>query len=275
MVGETATVPAQNSKALQPKTRFLAIRSVAALMLREMATTYGRSPGGYVWALLDPVAALALMSLFFSMTFHAPPLGSNFVLFYATGYLPFMLYSEVGVKIGQAIRYSKPLLAYPRVTYVDALLSRFVLNCLTHMAVFAIIISSIALIYDLRLDLNIPAILQSFGMAMALALGIGSLNCYLSSTFPLWERIWSIANRPLFLVSGVFFMVENLGERYRDFMLYNPLVHVILEMRAGFYPTYDARLVSPAYVYSVAIGCLFFGMLLLNRYHKDILNEGA
>ena len=30
--------------------RFRSARAVVALMLREMATTYGRSPGGYVWA---------------------------------------------------------------------------------------------------------------------------------------------------------------------------------------------------------------------------------
>jgi capsular polysaccharide transport system permease protein len=273
MVGETAAISNLIPKALAPKARFLGIRSMVALMLREMATSYGRSPGGYLWALVDPVAALTLMSMFFAMTFHAPPLGSNFVLFYATGYLPFAMYSEVSVKVGQSIRFSKPLLAYPRVTYVDALFSRFILNCLTHLAIFSVIIGGISVIYGLRLDLNIPAILQAFGMAVALALGVGTLNCYLSSTFPLWERIWSIANRPLFLVSGVFFMVEKMGDSWRTPLLYNPLIHVISQMRAGFYPTYDAPLVSPIYVYSVAIGCLFFGMLLLNRYHKDILNE--
>lgn len=66
-----------------------------------------------------------------------------------------------------------------------------------------------------------------------------------------------------------------MGEAYRKPMLYNPLVHISSEMRRGFYMTYDARLVPPVYVYAVSIGCLFFGMLLLNRYHRDILNEGA
>lgn len=275
LTGQALTGQAVEAQALTPKTRFLGVRAVVALMLREMATTYGRSPGGYIWALVDPIAALALLTLFFSLTFHTPPLGSSFALFYATGYLPFMLYSEVGVKIGQSIRYSKPLLAYPRVTYVDAMLSRFALNCLTHLVVFILIIGGIVMIYGLPLNLRISAIAQSFGMAMALALGIGTLNCYLSSSFPLWERVWGIANRPLFMVSGVFFLVDDTGGSFRDGLLYNPLVHVTSEMRAGFYPTYDARLVSPGYVYMIAITCFFFGMLLLNRYHKNILNEDA
>jgi len=159
------------------------------------------------------------------------------------------------------------------VTYIDTILSRFLLNLLTHLVVFIIVMGGIILFYDLNIALNMPAIAQAFGMAAALALGIGSLNCYLSSTFPLWERIWSIVNRPLFLVSGVFFLVDNMTETYRNLLLLNPLAHMISQMRAGFYMTYDARLVSPTYVYAIAIGCLFFGLLLLNRYHRDILNE--
>jgi capsular polysaccharide transport system permease protein len=229
--------------------------------------------GGYLWALLEPIAALALLTILFSLLFRSPPLGSSFALFYATGYLPFMLYSEVGVKVGQSIRYSKPLLAYPPVTYIDAMISRFVLNCLTHLVVFILLISGIILLNGLPVNLNIPAIAQSFGMAMALAFGIGALNCYLSSTFPIWERTWGIANRPLFLISGVFFVVDDIGSSFRPFLLYNPLVHVTAEMRAGFFPTYDAPFVSPVYVYAISIACCFFGILLLNRYHKNILND--
>ena len=273
LAAQALATKAVETQALTPKTRFLGTRAVAALMLREMATTYGRSPGGYLWAVLEPIAALTLMTLFFSVTFRSPPLGNNFALFYATGYLPFMLYSEVGVKISQSIRYSKPLLAYPPVTYIDAMLSRFVLNCLTHLVVFILIITGIVLLNGLPLNLNVPAIAQSFAMAMALAFGVGALNCYLSSTFPIWERIWGIVNRPLFLISGVFFIIDDIGGTFRSLLLYNPLVHVVAEMRVGFYPTYDTPLVSPGYVYSVAIICCFFGMLLLHRYHKNILND--
>ncbi|MDJ0823602.1 MAG: sugar ABC transporter permease, partial [Paracoccaceae bacterium] len=34
--------------------RFATARAVMALMLREMSTSFGRSPGGYLWAILEP-----------------------------------------------------------------------------------------------------------------------------------------------------------------------------------------------------------------------------
>jgi capsular polysaccharide transport system permease protein len=255
--------------------RFPGVRSISALMLREMATTYGRSPGGYIWALLDPIAAVALLSIVFSIAFAKPPIGNNFALFYATGYLPYMLYFDVSQKLGVAVRFNKPLLAYPSVSYIDALASRFLLNVATHLMVFLIVMSGLAWFYDLTLILNHAAIANALLMASALALGVGTLNCYLLSAFPLWERLWAIINRPLFIMSGVLFLVDHVPEPFRFFLMLNPIAHVIAEMRVGFFVTYDATFVSPTYVYLWSAVTLFFGLLLLHRYHKDILNDGA
>ena len=71
---------------------FRFVRTILALILREMSTTYGRSAGGYIWAVLEPAAGIALLAFAFSLALRAPSLGTNFALFYATGYLPFMLY---------------------------------------------------------------------------------------------------------------------------------------------------------------------------------------
>ena len=84
---------------------FSGTRVVIALMLREMATTYGRSPGGYVWTIVEPVAGIGLMTVVFSFIVHAPVLGSSFSLFYATGFLPFVAYLTITNRVGGAIRY--------------------------------------------------------------------------------------------------------------------------------------------------------------------------
>ena len=53
--------------ALRPKNRhFRTLRTIGALILREMSTTYGKSVMGYLWALVEPIAALTLMSVVFS-----------------------------------------------------------------------------------------------------------------------------------------------------------------------------------------------------------------
>ncbi len=256
-----------------PRRSFGTTRSITALVLREMATTYGRSPGGYIWAILEPIGAIAILTLVFSLLLRSPSLGTNFPLFYATGFLPFALYTTLAAKISQSIRFSRPLLAYPSVTYMDAILARLLLTLLTQVTVFYIIISGLHMIYDLRTVLDLPTILLSLAMATAMGFAVGVFNCFLTSVLPVWENIWQIINRPLFLLSGVFFLYEDLPGVGQDYLWYNPLIHVTGVMRAGFYPTYDATYVSLIYFFAIALGLSTLGLILLGRYHRHILNE--
>lgn len=257
---------------LQVKRRpFSFLRSVSALILREMATTYGRSPGGYIWAILEPVAAVAVLSFVFSYVLRAPGLGTNFPFFYATGYLPFGLYMAVSASVASAIRFSRQLLEYPGVTFLDALVARFTLNLLTQILVIFIVMTGIILIYDLTPILYWPAIAQSILLAAAFAFGIGAMNCYLFTSYPIWERIWAVINRPLFFISCIFFLPENLSPQLREFLMYNPLAHITSLMRKGFYPTYDAVHVDQTYVFLVSLGLISAGLFLLMRHYKDLL----
>lgn len=249
------------------------IRSIIALVLREMISTYGRHPGGYIWAILEPVAALALLSAVFSIAFRAPSLGDNFPLFYATGYLPFMLYSDVSSKIAQSVKFSKPLLFYPPVKYIHAIMGRLILNTITHILIFAIIMSFICYIFDYKAALNFIPMINAMLMASSLALGVGTLNCYASTRFLVWDKVWAILNRPAFIVSGIFFLYQSVPDPYRSYLWYNPLIHVVGEMRSGFYPTYDNFYVSYLFVYLFSLVTFLLGIILLNKYAKFLLNN--
>ncbi|WP_367397363.1 ABC transporter permease [Roseovarius sp. PS-C2] len=257
----------------RPQRRFASARAIFALILREMSTTYGRSPGGYVWEVLQPVGGIALLSIVFSYAFRSPPIGTSFALFYATGFIVLSHFNGLNQKMGIAIRFSKPLLTYPNVTLMDAILARFLLNTLTSFLVFIILMTGIVTMFDLRIILDLPEIFKAWAMLTALSFGVGILNCFLMSMFPVWQQVWQILTRPLFIVSGIFFLIDNLPAAYRDILLYNPVAHVIMQMRAGFYATYEAPLVSPVYVYLISLVCAVSGVLLLHRYHRMIIDE--
>jgi capsular polysaccharide transport system permease protein len=253
--------------------RHATMRTIFALMLREMSTRYGRSPGGYLWAVIEPLGMLALMSVGFSLLLRSPALGESFILFYATGYLPFTFYTTLSSMVARAINFSKPLLAYPSVTWLDALLARFVLNTLTALTVSSLIFAGILLTTETRTVIELDPIIAAMSMAALLGLGIGTLNCFLVGVAPVWDMIWSIAMRPLFLASGVLFLYGDMPRPVREVLWYNPLLHVTGLMRTGFYPMYAPDYVSPVYVFGVAFATLVFGLLLLRRHHRAILNE--
>jgi capsular polysaccharide transport system permease protein len=254
-------------------TRFAAFRAISALMLREMSTRYGRSPGGYVWAILEPLGGIMVLGIGFSLLMRTPPLGSSFLIFYATGFLPFTLYMNLSNMIARAINFSKPLLAYPRITWMDAVLGRFFLNALTNILVGYLLLAGLIIATQTPMVLELYPILSAGGLGLLLGLGVGTLNCALFGLFPTWELIWSIATRPLFLASGVLFIYEDLPQTIQGILWWNPLFHITGLMRQGFYATYNAQYVSELYTLLVSLIVLLLGLLLMRRHHRTILNK--
>lgn len=257
----------------RPRRRFATPRVIVALVLREMSTRYGSSPGGYIWAVLEPLGAIMILGIGFSLLVRTPSLGSSFILFYASGYLPFSLYQGLQNSVSTALTFSKPLLAYPAVTWLDTIVARFILNLLTNLMVVYLLLTGILLLTDTNAVLRMGPMIEALSLCAVLGLGIGTMNCLLSSMFPIWKHIWSIVTRPLFLASGVVFLYEDMPSAAQSILWYNPLLHITGIMRVGIYPSYDPQYTSPVYVLTVALGLLALGLVLLSRFHRDILDS--
>lgn len=268
----SAVQPAQLPKT-NGKRRFPTLRTILALVLREMSTRYGRTPGGYIWGIMEPLAAIMFLSLGFSLLIRTPSLGTSFLLFYATGMLPFSLYQTLSGSVASALNFSRPLLKYPTVTWVDAIIARFLLNSLTSILISALLLTGILAVTDSRSALDLPVMVQAFGLAMLLGLGVGVVNCVLKGLYPMWGLVWGILSRPLFLASGVLFLHEDMPPLAQEILGYNPLIHITGLMRTGFYSTYNPTYISVTYVLAVSLTILTMGLLLLRRYHRVILNR--
>ncbi len=261
---------AQRLPVLVQTQSFQSFRTIGALCLREMATTYGRSPGGWLWAIIEPLAAIMLLSFIFSIAFRAPPLGLSFPLFYASGYLPFVVFHELSQKTATSLRFSKPLLNFGVVTLLDAILARLLLNTLTYILVLGIVLSGFVLPSDSGADVNFGRLILACSMAFFLAAGVGILNCYLFSAFPAWERLWAIAMRPMFIVSGVIFLLEDVPLNLQPIAALNPLFHVTGAMRSAIYSGYEPEYLAPFYVFGIALVSAVFGLLLLRNFQNEL-----
>lgn len=262
-----------NSPRMSPIPAPRSVRVIMALILREMGTTYGKSSLGYLWAILEPIGAIAVLSLAFSVAFTTPALGSSFPLFYATGYIPFMVYNTMQNKVGATVRENVQLLFYPRVTYMDAIISRFILIALTQFLSAVIVYVGIILFDGVNQRIDVGAVLIGFGIATLLGLGVGVLNCVIIHLMPSWRQIWSILTRPLFLVSCIFFMFDTLPVWIQNILWWNPLIHIIGITRLGFYSVYEGDYISLAYPLIIAGVTLFLGLALLRRHAANLINS--
>ncbi len=248
-------------------------RSVSALLLREMTTRYGRSPGGYLWAILEPLGGILLLSIGFSLIIHHPPLGSSFILFYATGFMPFTLYQTVSLAVSRSISFSKSLLSLPAVSWFDAIVARLLLNSLTGMVVTFITILVILIVSGEHIVFDPIPLVIAMILAILFGFGIGLVNCFLVGMFPVWALVWSILTRPLFIASGVILLYENLNDMAQRILWWNPLIHIIAIMRTAFYPTYKPEDLAIPYVVGVSLVLIAIGLVLMRHWHRQILSQ--
>jgi capsular polysaccharide transport system permease protein len=249
-----------------------ALRSVASLMLREMSTRYGRTPGGYLWAVVEPLGMILILGFVWSLLVKVPSLGTSFILFKATGMLILQLCMTISNQVGRAMIFSKPLLFYPRVTWLDAVFARFMLNGLVTVVVGTIILAGIIMVEGIRTPLAWGPILVAVTLTAAMGLGLGLLNCYLFQRIPVWEQIWAILTRPLFLISGVVVLYEEMPGIAQNILWYNPVLHLTGIMRDGFYPLYRPDYISYTYIGLWVLVPMLIGLLLMRQYHRDLLN---
>jgi capsular polysaccharide transport system permease protein len=251
--------------------QFSALRSIGALMLRETGTTYGRNPGGYVWAVLEPLGMISVMALVFSLMIRSPPLGTSFLLFYAVSYLPFDFFQGIERKTNTSLRSAQAILAYPRVTWVDVVLARAAMNVLVDLSVVAIVMIVVVNIIDVHTVIDIRPLLMALFMAGLLGLGVGLINAIMRGIFPVWVTMWGILSRALFIGSGVFFLYADLPPFIQNILWWNPLTHVVALGRTGFYPSHEATFVSFLYVFGFALTLIAFGLIVMRAWYKTAL----
>jgi len=237
-------------------------RTVAAFLLREMATRYSRTSGGYLWAILEPVGYIAIMSFVAGGVARTPALGDNFLLFFATGWVPFNMYRGMHLYVTSAIGSNKSLMLYPKVAPIDAVIARFWLQALTSTVVAIVIIWGTASFDRYPLEVNWAPVLESTFLAWCFALGISLANIVLFVRFPIYEKVFEIASRPLFMISGVFYIPMSLPSPYRDFILDNPITQIIIIFREGFYKQIGSDGGDLAYLAWVSAITLFVGLLI-------------
>jgi capsular polysaccharide transport system permease protein len=264
--------PAPTAETLRRPVRLQWARVLFALVVREMTTKFGRSYGGYFWAVAEPLGGIVLLTVAFSLALRTPPLGTNFALFYGTGIIPFFLFNNVAVAVGAAVDANRGLLRYPVVTPLDTILARFLLDFLTMLVVGVLLLGGIIVAFELALTLDPGRALFGFALAGLLGLGIGTLNCVLFGFFPTWRNIWNVLTKPLFVISGLFYTFESLPQEARAVLWWNPLIHVVGIVRSGFYGFYDADYARPLYVLGLALGFFLVGAFLLHR-HASVLIE--
>ncbi len=238
----------------------LQVRVIASLVLREARATFGTSPFGYVWAIITPTVSVALLVFIFSLVGRQPPFGSSLALFFATGILTLQFYAELSNKLMTVFDANRALLTYPVIKDVDTLIARVLLIAATYAMIMFIFYAALILLGLAPLPARPEHLVAAFLATWFLGLGFGSLNAVIFSLWDTWGQIEKILTRPLFFVSGIFYVPSQLPPQAREVLQWNPVLHLVEWFRHGFYPNYNSTILDIWYPVSIGAALFLLGL---------------
>ncbi len=235
---------------------------VHALVLRETRTRFGAHRLGYLWAVLEPLSMILTFYILLSIVHRQAPRGMDQFSFLCTGMVPYVLFANSVNRVADAINSNKALLFYPHVQPLDLVIARCVLELTTYACVFVILMGGHVL-HIQRLEVADPLILiTGFLLASLIGTSLGLVFCGLGQFSNAVDRARGPLLRPFFWISGIFFTADTMPEAARHAVLYNPLLHAVEFVRAGWFKSYGAHHVSLTYPLAWILGLTIIGLSL-------------
>ncbi len=240
-----------------------------ALVLREMKARVGGQWVGAVWTLIEPLTHVMILVTVLGFIRGVVLPGIEYPVFLVTGLLPYFLFQHLALRLMDAIESNRGLFSYRQVKPLDTLLSRACVEALMNLLVYAFTLGILAW---LGYSVMPAAPLEMIGVNLILILlgtGFGVLSAVVSHERPRLRSFIRMLMMPLFFASGVIFQVDLLPREYLDWLLLNPLLHLVELSRHAFIPAYvPAEGVNALYPF---VFTLVLGALAMLLYRADRL----
>ncbi len=244
-------------------------RVINALVLRETKTRYGNYKIGFLWALIEPLVGVTVFVIIFSNLRNDAPSGMPLIAFMLVGFTCYSLFRDPWGSLQGSISNSRHLLTFPQVTTFDIILARAVLEVFVSFFVIGFLLYMAYLAgFEVRCERPLGVLLACCLLAI-MGTGAGFLFASLEPLIPSIKQLGSqVLSRPLYFGSGLFFTAETLPAAVREFLLYNPILHMIELVRSEFFYEFETSYGSWTYASLWAFSTLAVGLLTHQAVHK-------
>ncbi len=243
----------------------LQMRVLHALLMREVITRYGRQNLGVLWVFVEPMIFTGGVTALWTAVGMNHGSSIPIVAFAVTGYSSVLLWRNcAGLSIG-AIQSNIALLHHRNVRVIDVILVRCVIEIAGVAASFSIL--STLFIFLGWMTYPIDPLQVVFGFLMlawfgtALALTIAAATAFSHVV----EKLWAPATYLLFPLAGAAFMADWLPPKFREVVLWLPMVHGVEILREGFFGNVVRTHYDVGYMASICMLLTLFGLYLVRE----------
>lgn len=244
-----------------------------ALFLREALDRFFGSRAGWAWLIIEPAAHMAFFSVVWGIMRRNSMGGIDISMWIILGMLSFFLFQKTAVQGLHALDCNKAFFAFRQVRPFDVTLVRASVEAFSYFLISAFILSVAAMLgLDVIPDAPLTALAAAAGLWL-FGLGYGLVTSVCMRLVPDSGHIFQIMMMPLYFISGVIMPLINIPLPYRDWLLWNPLVHGLELVRLGFFSNYHTLNVSFGYLYAWVLVALALGMALYRVLETRLVTQ--
>ena len=248
-------------------------RIIWALLLRELATRYGRENLGFLWVLGEPLLFCGSVSIMWSIIKPHYEHGIQIVPFVVTGYMPILLVRHILSHGMYAARVNAPLLYHRQITVLHLFFARCLLELIGVTLAFILITAMLLPFNLIYLPRQLHLVYIGWFLLAWIWFGLAMIFGSIFEMFEPIERFVSVITYILVPLSGTFYMAAWIPARFRHYVLLLPFLNAVEMVRGGFFgpgvPTYYNIPYTIAWAAGLTILGLMMTTFVRNRVFVD------
>ncbi|HLT90461.1 MAG TPA: ABC transporter permease [Woeseiaceae bacterium] len=236
---------------------------IYALLLRELSSRFGKTRGGFIWVLVEPLAHLMFPVFIRGFIRQGLMPGVEFPIFIVYGILPFLLFKAICLQIVDGVNSGQGILSYRQVLLMDVFIAKALAHFVIQAIVFPIVLIGLAMFgYDV-LPVRPVELAGVIFLTVMLAFGLGLLFAAITSLMPDARAIIKVMFMPLYFMSGILFPVTRFPDAWVQWMALNPVLHLVELSRVMAIEQYKPiKYLSIEYPVALALTTTVIGLML-------------
>ena len=247
---------------------------INALVYRELKTRVSQVKFGVVGVFIEPLGVIAVFLAIFTFLRSASP-GMDIILFLASGVIIYTAYVNISVRSLNAMNANEELFFYRPVKPIDTVIARTIVETGLFSLILIIIGLFTCLLREQWLFYNFGLLAATFFFLALNAFGFGTFLMVAGHRYPFLNQLVPLLMRPLWFISGIFFSLNTVPQKFLPWLSWNPITQAIELTRSSFSPYYyiNPSVVSLPYLMATAAVSCALGLWVYSNNEKILLTR--
>ena len=243
-------------------------RVIWALLMRELATRYGRENAGFLWLILEPLVFAGAVTLMWSLIRGQFENGLPVGAFTVTSYMTVILWRHMLGHGANAVTANSTLLYHRHITILHLFISRLLLEFISVTFASFTIYLVMAAIGQMDPPKNLPILYLGWFLTGWLSFGLALIMGSLATLFDFVERVIQVITYIMMPLSASFYMLAWIPGQFRKIALLNPYVSATEMVHSGYFGEFIKAYYDLPYACACAMVLTLIGVFLA-RYVRD------